>query len=50
MTPSCYCLVFKSFELGIATHVMKVQGGMERWPPDYKEMNHVVDIMVIDKE
>jgi hypothetical protein len=38
------------FELGIATHVMKVQGGMERWPHDYKEMTHEVENMVIDKE
>jgi len=29
---------------------MKVQGGMERWPHDYKEMKHGVEIMVIDKE
>jgi len=42
--------MFKWFELGIATHVMKVQGGMERWPHDYKEMKHEVEIMVIDKE
>ena len=42
--------MFKSFELGIATHVMKVQGGIGRWPHDYKEMKHEVEIMVIDKE
>jgi hypothetical protein len=29
---------------------MKVQGGMERWPHDYKETKHEVEIMVIDKE
>ena len=29
---------------------MKVLGGMERWPHDYKEMKHEVEIMVIDKE
>jgi len=29
---------------------MKVQGGMERWPHDCKEMKHGVEIMVIDKE
>jgi len=42
--------VFKCFELGIGTHVKKVQGGMERCPHDYKEMKHEVEIMVIDKE
>ena len=42
--------MFKWFELDIATHVMKVQGGMERWPHDYKEMKHGVEIMVIDKD
>jgi len=30
--------------------VMKVHGGMERWPHDYKEMKHEVGIMVIYKE
>ena len=30
--------------------MMKVQGGMERWPHDYKEMKHEVEIMVIDKD
>jgi len=34
----------------MATHVMKVQGGMEKWPHDHKEMKHEVEIMVIDKE
>ena len=29
---------------------MKVQCGMEKWPHDYKEMKHGVEIMVIDKE
>jgi len=29
---------------------MKVHGGMERWPHDYKEMKHGIKIMVIDKE
>jgi len=29
---------------------MKVHGGMERWPHDYKEMKHEVEIMVRDKE
>jgi len=29
---------------------MKVQGDIERWPYDYKEMKHGVEIMVIDKE
>ena len=29
---------------------MKEQGGMERWPHDYKEMKHGVEIMVVDKE
>jgi len=29
---------------------MKVHGGMERWPHDYKEMKHGVEIMVMDKE
>jgi hypothetical protein len=29
---------------------MKVQGGMERWTHDYKEMKHEVEIMMIDKE
>ena len=28
----------------------KVQDGMERWPHDYKEMKHGVEIMVVDKE
>ena len=28
---------------------MKVQGGMERWPHDHKEMKHDVEIMMIDK-
>jgi len=30
--------------------VMKVHGGMERWPHDYKEMKHDVEIMIIDEE
>ena len=42
--------MFKWFELGIATYVMKEQDGMERWPHDHKEMKHEVQIMVIDKE
>jgi hypothetical protein len=42
--------VFKLFELGIATHVMKVHGGMERWPHNHKGMKHEVEIMVIDVE
>jgi len=29
---------------------MKVQGGMERWPYDYKEMKHRIEIMVMDKD
>jgi len=29
---------------------MKVQGGMKRWPHDYKEIKHEVEIMVIGKE
>jgi len=29
---------------------MKVYDGMERWPHDYKEMKHDVEIMVIDEE
>jgi len=29
---------------------MKEQGGMEWWPHDYKEMEHDVEIMMIDKE
>jgi len=28
---------------------MKVHGGMKRWPHDYKEMKHDVEIMMIDK-
>jgi len=28
---------------------MKVHGGMERWPHDYKEMKHDVEIMIIDE-
>ena len=28
---------------------MKVHGGMERWPHDYKEMKHDVEIMMTDK-
>ena len=28
---------------------MKEHGGMERWPHDYKEMKHNVEIMMIDK-
>ena len=42
--------MFKCFELGTATHVMKVHGGMERWPRDHKGMKHEVKIMVIDEE
>ena len=42
--------MFKWCELGIATHVMKVHGGMERWPHDYKEMKLDVEIMMIDEE
>ena len=42
--------MFKWFELGIATHVMKVHGGMERWSHDYKEMKLDVEIMMINKE
>jgi len=42
--------VFKRFELGIATHVMKVHVGMERWLHDQKRMKHEVEIMVIDEE
>jgi len=30
--------------------MMKKQGGMERWPHDYKEMKHGVEITVVDKE
>ena len=37
-------------KLGIATHVMKVHGGMGRWSHDHKEMKHEVEIMVIDEE
>jgi len=29
---------------------MKVLGGIEKWPHDYKEMKYEVEIMVIDKE
>jgi len=29
---------------------MKVQGSMERWPHDYKEMKLDVEIMMINKE
>ena len=29
---------------------MKVHGGMERWPHDYKEMKLDVEIMMIDGE
>jgi len=29
---------------------MKVHGGMERWPHDYKEMKLDVEIMMINKE
>jgi len=29
---------------------MKVHGGMESWPYDYKQMKHEVEIMLIDKE
>jgi len=29
---------------------MKVQGGMERWPHDYKEMKLDVEIMMIRKK
>jgi len=29
---------------------MKEQGGMERWPHNYKEMKHGVEITVVDKE
>ena len=29
---------------------MKVHGGMERWPHDYKEMKLDVEIMMIDEE
>jgi len=29
---------------------MKVQGGMERWPHDHKEIKHGVEIMVVNKE
>jgi len=30
--------------------MMKVKGGMERWPHDYNEMKHKVEIMMIYKE
>jgi len=42
--------VLKRIEKGIATHVMKEQGGMERWPHDYKEMKLDVEIMMINKD
>ena len=42
--------MFKRFEIGIATHVMKVHGGMGRWPHHHKGMKHEVKIMVIDEE
>jgi len=29
---------------------MKEQGGMDRWPHDYKKMKHDVEIMLVDKE
>jgi len=29
---------------------MKEQGGMERWPRDYKEMKCDVEIIMIDEE
>jgi len=29
---------------------MKMQGGMERWSHDHKEMKHEVEIMMIDNE
>ena len=38
--------MFKLLELGIATHVMKMHDGMERWPHDHKGMKHEVKIMV----
>ena len=34
----------------MTTHVMKEQGGMERWPHDHKGMKHKVKILVIDEE
>jgi len=30
--------------------MMKVYGGMERWPHDHSGMKHEVEIMVIDEE
>ena len=42
--------MFKWFELGIETHVTKVQGGMERWPHDYKEIKYEMEIMMLNKE
>ena len=30
--------------------MIKVHGGMERWPEDHKVMKHEVEIMVIDEE
>ena len=30
--------------------MMKVHGGMESWPYDYKQMKHEAEIMLIDKE
>jgi len=37
-------------ELGIAAHVMKVHGGLKRWPHDHKGMKHEGKIMMIDEE
>ena len=30
--------------------MINVQGSMERWPHDYKEMKHGVEIIVMDNE
>jgi len=30
--------------------VTKVQGGMERWPHDYKEIKYEMEIMMLNKE
>jgi len=42
--------MFKWFELGIATYMMKKHCDMKWWTHDHKEMKHEVEIMVMDKE
>ena len=42
--------MFKWFELGKATHVIKEKYDMEWWTHEHKEMKHEMEIMVTHKE